>query len=336
MAKIAVVGSINLDYVVETDILPNAGETVLGRNYFFSHGGKGANQAVAAARLGANVSMFGSLGQDETGYSYKKHLESQQVCVSHIQDVENVPSGVAFIEVCDSENRIIVVAGANDYTDVSYIKKVKDELLEYDVIVFQLETPLEMLEYIVPILHEQGKTVILDPAPAQRLSQELIDQVTYLTPNEHEYRIVFGKTDSKTDVASQSDEGHRTEKKTTDEDESEIEKWLKKYPNKLIITCGSDGVRYFDGENIITIPSLEVTSVDSTGAGDTFSGAFAVGIAEGKSLYDSVQFATVAAGISVLKKGAQSGMPTRAEVELCLQVKEEVKNHESKGHLNKN
>lgn len=317
MPKIAVVGSINLDYVVETDVLPVAGETVLGRHYFFSHGGKGANQAVAAARLGAEVALFGSLGRDETGTTYKKHLQNEHVDVTHIQEVETAPSGVAFIEVCDSENRIIVVPGANAYTDTKYIKRVISELLTFDVIVFQLETPMEILEYLIPILHEEGKVTILNPAPAQKLSANVIEHVTYLTPNEHEFSIIFGNMNS--------------ELQSIENDKHAMEQSLKKYPNKLIITCGAKGVCYFDGQDVVMVPPIKVTPVDTTGAGDTFSGAFAVGVAEGKSLYESIRFATVTAGLSVLKKGAQGGMPTRAEVEQ--RVKEEVITHEDQSHL---
>ncbi|GAA0373230.1 ribokinase [Bacillus horti] len=321
MPKIAVVGSINLDYVVETNVLPDAGETVLGQGYFFSHGGKGANQAVAASRLGADVFMFGSLGQDETGYSSKENLIHHDINIDHVQEITKAPSGVAFIEVCHSENRIIVVPGANEYTDTAYIKKVANELLAYDVIVFQLETPLEMLEYIIPILHEKGKTTIVNPAPAQRLSENLIEKTTYLTPNEYEYAIIFGiDSDQGSDKSSLNEEA--------------LQSFLIKHPNKLVVTCGSKGVCYSDGQDVIWVPPIQVDPVDSTGAGDTFSGAFAVGIAEGKSLYDSIQFANIAAGLSVMRRGAQSGMPTRAEVEQ--RAKEEVMKHEAKGHLNAN
>ena len=223
MGKIAVVGSINIDYVIEADRLPELGETVLGNHFFLSLGGKGANQAVAASRLDGDVALFGSIGNDENGQIIKGKMQKEKVDLSHLNTIENHPSGAAFIELCDSENRIVVISGANKHTDVSYINSVAAELLKYDVILFQLETPLEMMEHIVPVLAENRKTIILNPAPALKLKEELINQITYLTPNEFEYELILDSEDS-------------------------MEALLKRYPNKLIITRGTKGVTYFDGE----------------------------------------------------------------------------------------
>ncbi|MCS0788642.1 ribokinase [Cytobacillus firmus] len=308
MQRIAVVGSINMDYFIESEVLPKLGETVLGDNFFLSIGGKGANQAVAAARLGGDVSLFGSVGDDENSDLIIKKLEKENINLVNLQSVKGLPTGAAFIELCQSENRIIVVPGANTHTNVDYVKKTATELLNYDVIVFQLETPLDMIEYLVPLLSEQGKTIIINPAPAQTLSQELINKVTYVTPNEHEYKLVFNTNDS-------------------------MEELLKKYPNKLIITCGSEGVRFFDGTEIKLVPSIKVIPVDTTGAGDTFSGAFAVAIAEGNGLEDSIRFGNIAAGISVTKKGAQTGMPKRNDVTQFVKEKEYK---DEKGHTEAN
>ncbi|MCS0670474.1 ribokinase [Cytobacillus firmus] len=308
MQRIAVVGSINMDYFIESEVLPKLGETVLGENFFLSIGGKGANQAVAAARLGGDVSLFGSVGDDENSDLIIKKLEKENINLVNLQSVKGLPTGAAFIELCQSENRIIVVPGANTHTNVDYVKKTATELLNYDVIVFQLETPLDMIEYLVPLLYEQGKTIIINPAPALTLSQELINKVTYVTPNEHEYKLVFNTNDS-------------------------MEELLKKYPNKLIITCGSEGVRFFDGTEIKLVPSIKVIPVDTTGAGDTFSGAFAVAIAEGNCLEDSIRFGNIAAGISVTKKGAQTGMPKRNDVTQFVKEKEYK---DEKGHTEAN
>ncbi|WP_370224605.1 ribokinase [Cytobacillus sp.] len=308
MQRIAVVGSINMDYFIESEVLPKLGETVLGENFFLSIGGKGANQAVAAARLGGDVSLFGSVGDDENSDLIIKKLEKENINLVNLQSVKGLPTGAAFIELCQSENRIIVVPGANTHTNVDYVKKTAAELLNYDVIVFQLETPLEMIEYLVPLLYEQGKTIIINPAPAQTLSQELINKVTYITPNEHEYKLVFNTNDS-------------------------MEELLEKYPNKLIITCGTEGVRFFDGTEIKLVPSIKVIPVDTTGAGDTFSGAFAVAIAEGNCLEDSIRFGNIAAGLSVTKKGAQTGMPKRNDVTQFVKEKEYK---DEKGHTEAN
>ncbi|GAA0316670.1 ribokinase [Bacillus carboniphilus] len=310
MQRIAVVGSINMDYFIESSVLPKVGETVLGENFFLSMGGKGANQAVSAARLGGKVSLFGSLGDDENSEIIAKKLEKENINLANLQYVKESPTGAAFIELCQSENRIIVVPGANNDTDVNYVKNIAQELYKHDVIVFQLETPLSMLEYLVPLLYEQGKTIIVNPAPAQLLKPELIEKITYLTPNEHEYQIVFNTNQP-------------------------MEELLKQYPNKLIITCGEEGVRFFDGTDITLVPSMKVTPVDTTGAGDTFSGAFAVAIAEGMSLQESIQFGNIAAGLSVTKKGAQTGMPYREDVTQFVN-KKEYRDEEKSGHTQAN
>ena len=305
MRKIAVVGSINIDYFMEADRLPELGETVLGKNLFLSLGGKGANQAVAASRLGGKVALFGSVGDDENSKIIVENMKKENVVLNNLNVAEGTTTGAAFIELCNSENRILVVPGANDLTNVSYIKRVLEELLNYDVILFQMETPLEMMEYIVPILFDHNKTIIVNPAPANKIRQDILEKITYITPNEHEYQMVLGSDESMAAL-------------------------LEKYPNKLIITRGTEGVSYFDGEALINVPVIKVEAVDTTGAGDTFSGAFAVGVVEGKSLKESIRFANVAAGLSVMKKGAQTGMPFRHEVDLLL--KEELE-HENEGHV---
>lgn len=306
MKKIAVVGSINIDYFIEADKLPELGETVLGSQFFLSLGGKGANQAVAASRLGGHTALFGSIGIDEGSRVFLEAMQKETLDLSHLNHVDGAHTGVAFIEICQSENRIIVVPGANTYTDVHYITRVLDHLLTYDVVLFQMETPMQMMEHLVPILYDNGKTIIVNPAPAQKLSEQLIEKITYLTPNEFEYQLVL-------------------------DSDQPMEELLEKYPNKLIITRGTKGVAFYDGQALQHVPIVKVNTVDTTGAGDTFSGAFAVSISEGKNLYDSIRFANIAAGLSVTKKGAQTGMPYRHEVNLL--VKEELA-HEGKDHAN--
>jgi ribokinase len=290
VGKIAVIGSMNMDYTIETDTLPNIGETVLANHFFKNIGGKGANQAVAAARLGGEVSLYGSLGLDENGQLIKEQMEKENINVSNLHYVKESPTGVAFIELFNSDNRILVVPGANQYTNISYIKMVEESLLKHNVFVFQLETPIEILEYLIPILYQSGKIIIVNPAPAKTLKKELIEKITYLIPNEHEYNVVL------------------------DENELKLKDLLQKYANKLIVTLGKKGAAYHDGNRLITIPILKVEAVDATGAGDTFTGAFSVAIAKGKSIRESIRFANIAAGLSVTKKGAQTGMPFETEV----------------------
>jgi ribokinase len=295
VTRIAVIGSINIDYVVETDVLPIIGETVSGKHYFLSPGGKGANQAVAASRLGAEAALYCSVGKDENGSILLRKMAKENINLTDVNHVENVATGAAFIELCKGENRILIVPGANEFTNSDYIRNVLSELIQYDVFLFQLETPIEMLEFIIPILYEKGKTIIVNPAPAYRLSETLVQKISYLIPNEHEYQTVLG----------------------TNQPYEEI---IKNYPNKLIITRGKDGVTYFNGKEPVQVQSLAVTPVDTTGAGDTFSGAFAVAIGEGKGLNESIRFGNIAAGLSILKKGAQSGMPTQEEIEEFLNI----------------
>lgn len=289
MARIAVVGSINMDLVVETDIMPKKGETVLGNHFFTAPGGKGANQAVAAARLGGNVTMFGSVGIDQNGENLRAILKEEGVETAFINIVEGIATGVAIIEICEHDNRIIVASGANQYTNLEYLTNVSKELLNYDVILLQHEIPLESIEYIANFLSIYNKTIILNPAPAFALSDEILKCITYITPNEHEYKMVLNTSDPMDEV-------------------------LKRYPNKLLITRGEEGVTYCDGTNIITVPSINVEIVDTTGAGDTFTGAFGVAISEGQDLIDAIHFANCAAGLSITKMGAQKGMPTLDEV----------------------
>ncbi|WP_407270040.1 ribokinase [Radiobacillus sp. PE A8.2] len=290
MKRIAVVGSINIDYFVESNKLPKFGETVMGNNFFMDLGGKGANQAVAVARLGGDVTLFGSIGNDEQRVLLINHFQNEKVGIDHLNVVEGVSTGAAFIQLFHSENRIIIVPGANEYTNANYSKKIKNQLLQYDVFLFQLEIPIETLEFLIPILHEHNKTIILDPAPAEKLDKDLLDQVTYLTPNEHEFATVLGH-------------------------EEKISDTLIKYPNKVIVTCGEKGVVYHNGNKIVTIPARKVKAIDTTGAGDTFTGAFTVAVSKGKPLEECIQYGVYAASLSVMKKGAQAGMPFHDQLE---------------------
>jgi ribokinase len=296
MGNIIVVGSANLDMVCAVDKRPKSGETVLGNDFFTSPGGKGANQAVAASKLGGNVSIVACLGYDAFGDQMLENFENNNVSTNLITKKEGVSSGVASIVLSDNDNSIIVVQGANEKLDVDMVKQFEDELLKADIVLLQLEVPLKTVEYVINFCYENKIKVLLNPAPAVELSCEIIDRVSYLTPNEHEYKIVFNT-------------------------QEEIPSILAKYPNKLIITEGSNGVRFHDGEQVRHVPSIKVDVKDTTGAGDTFNGALAARITECKSLFDSVEYAVVASGISVTKLGAQPGMPTQDEVLKYLQNK---------------
>lgn len=287
--KISVVGSINMDMTVTAERIPLKGETLPGSTLNYIPGGKGANQAVAMARLGAEVEMYGCVGDDANGKQLVEKLTQEGVITEHIAVVEGVPTGVAMITVGDNDNTIIVVAGANGCVDRAYVDSIADSLKESSLVVLQHEIPIDTVEYIVAFCDENGIDVVLNPAPAAPLSPTTIEKITYLTPNEHEAKILFG------DVAT--------------------EDLLKKYPEKLIITQGSKGViTCLKSGEVLLVPARKSNVVDTTGAGDTLNGAFSVMMAEGSDIKSALQFANVTAGLSTEKFGAQGGMPSRAEV----------------------
>lgn len=276
-----------MDLVAVSTKRPKAGETVIGEAFHTVPGGKGANQAVASARLGANVAMVGAVGDDNYGSLVQKNLENEHIFIDYVKRVTDETTGIAHIVLAEDDNSIVVVQGANRLVDEHLVNHAKDLLVKADMVVLQLEIPLETVKYVITICEEYQIPVILNPAPAQRLPEELLQKVTYITPNEHECRIVL------------------------DDFTSPIESLLEKYPNKLLMTEGENGVRFHNGTEIVHIPSISVEVVDTTGAGDTFNGALAVAIAEGEELQKAIHFANIAAGISVTKLGAQGGMPLR-------------------------
>lgn len=289
--KLAVVGSINMDMTVTAERIPLKGETLLGDSISYIPGGKGANQAVAMAKLGAEVEMFGCVGNDDNGQKMLDNLKKVGVKTGHIQVLENVPTGIAMITVGDNDNTIIVVPGANGKVDKAYVDSIKDVLETYDMVVLQHEIPLETVHYIVEFCDEKKIPVVLNPAPAAAVPMDIIEKVTYVTPNEHEAVLIFGK-------------------------ELSTEELLKKYPEKLVITQGSRGVSTClkDG-GVLTVPARPAKVADTTGAGDTLNGAFSVQIAGGADMKSALTFANTAASLSTEKFGAQSGMPTAEEVE---------------------
>ncbi|ASS94638.1 ribokinase [Peribacillus simplex] len=289
MIRITVVGSSSMDLVVTSAKRPMAGETVLGESFITVPGGKGANQAVAAARLGAEVSMVGCVGDDVYGEIILENLKKNHVNTECVEPVTGFASGTAHITLSEGDNSIIVVKGANDFITPEYVQKAKKVIEESDIVMVQQEIPEETVEYLAELCNTLQKRLLLNPAPARKLSETVIQQASFLTPNEHEFEILFNGRD-------------RT-------------KVLTEHPNKLFITEGKNGVRYFDGHEEKVVPSFEVEAVDTTGAGDTFNAAFAVAVAEGKSFDECLLFANRAASISVTKLGAQGGMPQRIEVE---------------------
>ncbi len=288
MKKIMVIGSISTDFNVITTKRPEIGETIRGESFSTSFGGKGANQAVAAARLGAEVKMVGTVGTDEFGTLLLANLEKNGINTDNVERVTEIESGSAHITLVDNDNSIIFIPGANNAFNEARLEPLKEEIKTVDFVIIQNEIPMAIITQLIDICDELGVQTIYNPAPAEQVERELVEKVTYLTPNETEFSVLFPGLP--------------------------IEEGLRNYPNKLIVTLGSEGVAYFDGEEIINVPSYQVPVTDTTGAGDTFNGAFAYALSKNANLTTSIQFGNLVAAISIQKFGAQGGMPTLAEV----------------------
>ncbi|SDJ36191.1 ribokinase [Salimicrobium halophilum] len=282
MGKVTVIGSINMDLVVSTTHMPGQGETVLGKEFITYPGGKGANQAVAAARTGAEVTMIGAVGRDAFGEKMMENLHKEGIDTKHVALVPEQSTGTATIILSDGDNRIIVAPGANHELSKEMVAQKKEEIETSDVVLMQLEIPIEVVEEVTVIAAEAGVPVILNPAPYRNLSENIRNRVSVLTPNESEYNQMHSSL--------------------TGEEE-------------IVITRGEEGVEH-KGE---MIGGYSVDVVDTTGAGDTFNGVLAARIAEGEKVKEAIVVANAASALSVTMKGAQSGMPFREEVEAFLE-----------------
>lgn len=282
--KITVVGSINMDLVTVTDQIPNMGETLLGNHFQTSPGGKGANQAVAAARLGAEVRMIGCVGKDTFGKELYQHLGNEGVNVNDVEPVTG-STATATVIVTNEENRIIVVPGANNQVTADFVESKREVIASSDVLILQLEIPLEGVIKAVSIAKENDVKVILNPAPIQTLPTELLKKVDYLTPNEHEQKLL-----------------------QTGKDAADLQ-------NKVILTKGKKGVSFYEAGKEMIIPAYQVHAADTTGAGDAFNGGFAVALGKGLTVKHACKYGNAVAALSITKFGAQTGMPTEKEVE---------------------
>lgn len=284
---IYVIGSMSVDLVVQSNRLPKKGETILGDAFFMTEGGKGANQAVSATRLGANVYMVGCVGDDNFGEMIVSNLKANNVNVDYIETIGDCASGTAHITLADKDNSIIVVPSANNEVSFELVDRALNSMDKDSIILLQNEIPKSIIEYVIEESYKKKITTIYNPAPFIEINPELLNKVTYFTPNETEVKAMFGE---------------------------EFNDVIEGYPKQMIVTLGEQGATYFDSE-LINIPVMKAEVIDTTGAGDTFNGALAVGISEGMSLNDAVQFANQAAGLSVGGLGAQGGMPYRHEIE---------------------
>lgn len=288
--RIGVIGSINTDIVCITENLPKVGETVVGSDFKIMHGGKGANEAVACSRLGESVNLLACVGTDEFSKSALANLQNEGVHITAVEQIKNAKGGIANITISQKNNQIIVVPGANQLLEKKYIKKYASRLKECSIVGCQFEVPVDSLLIASQICKENNIKFVLNPSPIKEYPKELFDNADYVIVNEIEIKDVSGY------------------------DEKSPLKVLEKYPNKLILTSGNKGCYCYIDNKTINIPALNVNVVDTTGAGDTFLGAFMVGINKNYTLEKALRFANICAGIKTTKLGAQTGMPKLSEV----------------------
>ena len=296
---ITVIGSSNTDMVIKTSKLPAPGETILGGDFFMNAGGKGANQAVAAARLGGKVSFIAKTGDDVFGKQARQLFEIENINTNNLVIDADHPSGVALITVdAHGENCIVVAPGSNSYLTQNDIDLALEEILSSTLILMQLEIPLETVIYVANIAYKAGKKIILNPAPAAKISDDLLSKLYMITPNETEAELISGiaVTDTESAILAAQNLSERGVK-------------------VVIITLGSKGALLYTGDEARVIESPKVEAVDTTAAGDVFNGAIAVAISEGMELDEAIKFACKAAAISVTRMGAQSSAPYRKEIE---------------------
>ena len=298
MKNICVIGSLNMDLVVNVDKMPKPGQTIIGSNFKEVPGGKGANQAVAMARLNGNVSMIGKVGEDGFGQTLINSLKNDKVDTTYIKTTKGA-TGVALITVDNNaQNSIVVSPGANFEVKEEDIDNNIEAIKNSDIVVLQLETPLNTIKYALKKSKELNKYTILNPAPALKLDDEIIKNVDLLTPNETELEIISG---------------------VSIEIEEDIQKaaqiMIEKGVKELIVTLGSKGSLYINKEKSIFKKAYKVEAVDTTAAGDSYTAALAVALSKDKNIEEAMDFASKVGALSVLKEGAQSSLPTLEDVE---------------------
>lgn len=304
MSKIVVIGSSNTDLVVNTDRAPEGGETVLGNGFVVNHGGKGANQAVAVSRIGGTVSFISKVGNDTFGSQMRRHYEDEGMDVSYVFVDALTPSGVALIIVDGkAENRIVVAPGANGNLTEEDIDKAGLAVEKSEFVLLQQEIPMTTVEYAVRMAASLGKKVIVNPAPACPLSEELLRDVYLITPNETEAGILTGITIVDNDSAIKA-----------------AEALLGLGVQNVVITLGEKGALVYNAEVSMFVPAYQVKAVDTTAAGDVFNGALAVALSEGRTLPDAARFACAASAISVTRMGAQNSVPSRDELDNYINI----------------
>ena len=297
--NIVVVGSLNMDLVAYTSRLPEMGETLLGQDFQTFPGGKGANQAVAAARLGASVTMIGKVGADSFGKSLMENLQTNGVNTDHIFKDPQYSTGTAVITV-DSEGRntIVVISGSNFQLTPQDIDQCRQVIAAADVLLLQLETPIETVTRAAQIASENGVKVLLNPAPAQALPDELYTLVDVIIPNETEAALLTGSPVKNQDQVVQA-----------------AQILLKKGADNVLITLGKQGAVWLDAAGTRFVSAFTVNAVDSTAAGDAFIGGLGCALAQQMNIEDAMRWGSAAGALAVTRKGAQSSLPSKRELE---------------------
>ncbi|SCA93080.1 Ribokinase [Pseudolactococcus piscium] len=290
MNKITVIGSVSMDMVTQTQNIPSGGETVLGERFDTFPGGKGANQAVAISRLSKErVNFIGGVGEDRFGQTLLDYLKKEYILVDNVETFP-VPTGIAQITVYKNDNRIIIIPGANNEVNSdTWTEKEWKVISDSELVIIQNEIPYNTNLNIAKFCKNNNVPVIFNPAPSRKNDVDILELVDFATPNEYEIKNMFPNLS--------------------------IEDVLARFPNKLIITLGEKGVAYHNGKDVVIIPSIKTDVIDTTGAGDTFNGAFALGIVNRLSIEEAIKFGIIASHLSIQKKGAQGGMPTLTEME---------------------
>lgn len=297
--KVVVVGSYNTDLTIKTNRIPFPGETIIGGVFSEGGGGKGANQAVAAARAGAKVTFIARVGNDVLGKEGIQKLADEKINTKFIFQDDDVSTGVAFIVVDkQGENSIVVASGANAKLSHADIRTAKEEIISADVLLVQLESPIETIREAIKMAHENGTTVILNPAPAQPLEGDLLSEIDIITPNKVEAEMITG-------IRANDEEGLK----------SIVKKFFEYGIKNVLVTLGSRGIFSGCSNGMKLIKAYDVNSIDSTGAGDIFSGSLAAFLSEGMSMEKALNLASASASISVTRLGAQSSAPNRMEIE---------------------
>lgn len=282
-----------MDLVTEVERIPVLGETILGNSFTTTPGGKGANQAIACARLGADVYFFAAVGDDAYGQQHLSNLGKNNVHTTYIETIKGVSSGVASITIEGGDNSIIVVPGANSYVTADMIERNKEVFKDFDVILASLEVPLAPIQTAINIAADYDIPFVLNPAPATELPKDMLEKVTVITPNEYELPMIMGLLPNL----------------------KEHDQYMKEYPGPIVMTKGSHGafVKTISSEDIKHIPSYQVDVIDTTGAGDAFNAGLTYMLSLGKSMEEATKFAVAVGALTVTKLGAQSGLPTMEE-----------------------